>query len=157
MRAISATVMSLVVIPFSAGCGSGDSVPLTDATGIVTYQGAPVARGSVTFIPEKGPIATGITDQEGKFELSTGGRSGAPIGKCGVSIALFGGEDSDLQSLPPEELSMELTMQMGESPGKFGQESQRSTLPAKYANASTSGLEATVTDTPSKNYFEFKL
>ena len=51
------------------GCGPGsDTVPVS---GIVTYQGQPLAEVEVTFFPEEGRPASGVTNASGRYTLST--------------------------------------------------------------------------------------
>lgn len=157
----------------AAGCGgeSGPTVNLAEATGLVTYQNAPVAGATVTFVPEKGPIATAVTDLEGKFTLMTAGRKGVAVGDCKVSITASAGGGSaeagaptiDMTTPPasPEEAKARMealnTMQRDMQQNKKATDQPKSLIPEKYATAQTSGLKATVTTDASKNNFEFKL
>jgi hypothetical protein len=150
---------ALLVCSLAIGCGGSGSVALVPATGTVTHQGAPVAGAAVTFVPESGPLATAVTDDQGRFTLSTGTRRGVVVGTSKVSVSL--GDGSDLLSdeeagLSEMEQMMRLTERMGENVGRTGQETRRSALPAKYANASTSGLEVTVSSSGT-NHFELDL
>lgn len=154
-RVVVSALFGLVLISLAVGCGS-DGVTLAAAGGTVTFQGAPVAGANVTFIPEQGPIAIGTTNDQGKFTLSTGGRPGAPLGKCRVSVTLVAPSD-DLSGLTPEEQSMELTKKMGQSQGTFGEKEQKSLVPEKFSNADTSGLSFTVSSTASQNDFPINL
>jgi hypothetical protein len=72
-----------------AGCGGGDGeVPAVPAAGTVTYQGKPVEKGTVYFLPEKGHPATGAIEG-GKFTLTTYKEGdGAIPGKHGVGVAV---------------------------------------------------------------------
>ena len=53
-----------------AGCGDS-KMPLAKATGSVTMNGQPVRDAKVIFRPEAGPAASGETDAQGHFVLST--------------------------------------------------------------------------------------
>ena len=78
-------LVPLLALLFLVGCGGGDAEvanrPKTlPAGGTVTRQGQPVEGATVTFIPTSAgvpgqagaaPSATGITDAEGKFQLTT--------------------------------------------------------------------------------------
>ncbi|QDT66518.1 carboxypeptidase regulatory-like domain-containing protein [Calycomorphotria hydatis] len=56
----------------SCGCGSGtDFPPTAKVIGVLTFQGSPVVNANVMFIPASGRPASGTTDSEGKFKLST--------------------------------------------------------------------------------------
>lgn len=152
IRIICLSVMATACI----GCGDSDGVKLAKAGGTVTMQDAPLSGANVTFIPESGPVAVGQTDDQGKFTLSTGGRSGAPVGNCRVSIQLSAPSD-DLSSLSSEEQMRELTKQMGATQGKFGEKDQKSLVPEKYSKAETSGLAFTVSSDASENDFKIAL
>ena len=123
------------------GCGGVDDAPKTVAvTGVVTYQGKPMPNLSVGFIPETGMLASGMTDAEGRFEMTTSAPGdGAIPGLHKVAI-----------NFVPD--------QVPEMPGFPGSENAPvSPIPTKYADASTSGLTATVDKDPSKNDFTFDL
>jgi len=153
------TASCLLVVMIMVGCGDSGSVKLVPVTGTVTYQNAPVAGAAVTFVPANGPVGTGVTDDQGKFRLSTGTRKGAVVGTSKVSISLGGGSDmldDNEAGLSESEQMMVLTQRMGQSVGRTGQEGRKSSLPSKYANASTSGLEADV-QSSGKNDFPFDL
>jgi len=142
------------------GCGGGaGSVKVVPAGGTVTFQGAPLAGANVTFVPEDGPVATGITDVKGSFTLATGNQSGAVQGKSRVSINLPAkSAQDDLSGMSESERSMELTKRMGMNPGKMFQERDRaSVIPEKYKRADSSGLEFTIVSDSEKNQFKIEL
>jgi len=70
---------SLLLIPILAigagplsGCGRGkEALHLVPVEGFVLLDHKPVSNASVTFIPEVGPIARGVTDETGAFSLTT--------------------------------------------------------------------------------------
>src|SRR5260370_11472637 len=90
------------------GCSKGANAPdLVPADGTVTYKGSPIAGATVTFIPEKGPLAMAVTDLEGKFTLSTGSFPGVAAGSVTVSISAYPpgqGPSSDMAAVsrPPQ-------------------------------------------------------
>ncbi len=154
------TYCAVLGVTLLVGCGDRSGVKLVPATGSVTYQGGPVAGAAVTFVPQKGPVATAVTDDQGKFTLSTGTRKGVVPGKSKVSISLGDGGDmlgEEGETMSEEERMMELTRMMGQEVGRTGVRSGRSTLPAKYAKADSSGLEADVSSSGSGNNFDFNL
>jgi hypothetical protein len=61
------------------GCGPGDNT--ADVSGTVTFDGAPVADGSITFVPSDGksPTAGGVI-KDGKYTCRV------PVGPMKVSI-----------------------------------------------------------------------
>jgi hypothetical protein len=49
-----------------AGCSGGVStIQLVEVKGTVQFNGAPLPNATVCFIPETGPMATGITGADG--------------------------------------------------------------------------------------------
>lgn len=52
-----------------AGCGSGDRPPLGSVSGTVTVNGEPFSGVIVSFMPDKGRPATGMTDDNGRYTL----------------------------------------------------------------------------------------
>ncbi|NOY42734.1 MAG: carboxypeptidase regulatory-like domain-containing protein [Planctomycetes bacterium] len=68
------------------GCGDGRS-PRMPVSGTVTYQGKLIEHASVTFFPQGARSATGRTDAEGRFELTTFGlNDGAVEGNYRVTV-----------------------------------------------------------------------
>jgi hypothetical protein len=122
-----------------AGCGPSYVRPETGAkphpvTGQVLIDGTPAEGVLVTFIPEGGPAkdaraATGLTDEEGLFTLSTyNPEDGAPAGKYQVTLSWIRiiDETSSIQDQPPEAQQ----------------------LPAKFQNPKLSGLTSVVEEGP---------
>ncbi|HWL06794.1 MAG TPA: carboxypeptidase-like regulatory domain-containing protein [Planctomicrobium sp.] len=55
-----------------AGCYQNTgALKLVPVQGTILLDGIPIAEASVTFIPERGPIARGVTDENGRFSLTT--------------------------------------------------------------------------------------
>jgi hypothetical protein len=86
MRKKCVGIVCLVLIVSVIGCGR-EFVPVE---GNVTYEGKPLDRAIVTFIPETtGQPAHAITDREGYFRLSTfKPGSGARPGKYKVTVTM---------------------------------------------------------------------
>ncbi len=55
--------------------------------GVVMNHNQPVSNVIVTFIPEQGPLAHGVTDQDGTFRLYSGTRPGIAPGKATVVLS----------------------------------------------------------------------
>jgi hypothetical protein len=94
IRLLLVAILALLVL----GCGRGG--PKTArASGTVTMDGKPLPKIGVTFLPtKKGPIATGNTNENGEFTLTTVRKGdGAPIGNHKVTI----GASEEGQKLPP--------------------------------------------------------
>jgi hypothetical protein len=124
--AVAVFAASIMVV---GGCGSGGAASTEAVTGTVTYNGAPVADASVTFTPEKGRPATGITDAGGKFTLTTNVvGDGAVAGKHKVSIA------PNASQVPP----------MPGTPEAAAAAAGKPPFPPRYSNPETSGLTADV-------------
>ena len=97
------------------------------ATGIVKYQGKPLAGAMITLIPEdtsfpKSVRPTAVTDADGEFEIGTYSTGdGAPAGSYKVIVVHFPVEGSE------------------ENPHAGPND-----LPAKYAKAETTDLKVTI-------------
>jgi hypothetical protein len=127
-------VFAVVLMPLGCGCLSGcgrkpqatGPVPTYPVTGTVTYQGKPLAEATVIFRLKEGTYsATGRTDAQGKYKLSTfNPGDGAPAGEYVVAIVA-------LESVPAEE---------EEKPVR----PPKSLIPEKYSRPETSGLTALV-------------
>ncbi|NUQ65546.1 MAG: hypothetical protein HUU20_24015 [Pirellulales bacterium] len=107
------------------GCGGGEAVPETaPVRGVVTYKGNPVADAQVAFRPEKGNPATGRTDAEGKFVLTTfKAEDGAVPGTHSVTVQVM-----------PE----------GALPGMETQSTGAASIPPKYADPAQTPLKIDV-------------
>jgi len=112
-----------------SGCDRS-GLDLADVEGVVTLDGAPVKEAGVMFMPvdsSLGPPATGVTDGEGKFTLTTANQPGAVIGEHRVAIS-----KSEAVVIPQRRgLPLYKT---------------KDYIPAKYGSVETSGLTATVED-----------
>jgi hypothetical protein len=156
------------------GCGGspegGSGVVLAEAGGVVKMKGAPISGATVNFLPEKGPLATGTTDLEGKFKLSSGATHGAAIGKCKVTVTLVEAGSGvaappkmDTSRPPANEEEAKQRMQSAEfmknvqTSGKPGASGGKSIINPKFADPDQSGLTATVDKDPSKNQFTFEV
>lgn len=127
-----------------SGCGGADGPKLVRATGVVNHNGAPLSGANVIFSPEQGPVATGTTDAQGRFELNTSGVPGAVLGPHTVAISAYDAASPGETSSDPETAG-EVTV------------TAKSLIPEKYGNPISSGLTATVDSDASKNDFTFDL
>jgi hypothetical protein len=134
-----------------SGCGSSDAPQLANATGTVLYKGQPVAGATVTFLVPKSPIASGTTDAEGKFTLTTGGSPGVALGSATVGIAKFATSGEDKTKMTPADMA-----KMAEK-SKMASTKPKAEIPVKYANPETSTLTATIDADETKNVFKFEL
>lgn len=59
---------ALALVCLISGCGS-DPYGVSQVTGLVTMDGAPLPSATVSFHPVSGRPAKGVTDQDGRYEL----------------------------------------------------------------------------------------
>jgi hypothetical protein len=129
----------ILLLPLLIGCGNPGVAPTAEVTGTVTYKGAPLENVNVVFTPANGRPATGTTDAEGKFSLSTfAADDGAVPGEHTVTIA-----EGPTDTPPP-------------MPGMPGYGETKSRFPARYSDPAKSGLTATVKEGEA-NQFKFEL
>jgi hypothetical protein len=151
MQRIGVWVILAAVATMSGCGGSSDAPELVAATGTVTYNDKPISGANVTFVVQGSPLSIGITNAEGKFSMTTGGRPGAPRGDAKVGIAKTAAAAEDRGAMAPEDMRK---MQMESKNVTPGVESE---IPAKYGNPETSKLVATLDADGSKNDFVFIL
>jgi len=155
----SLVVGALLTSVFMAGCSSDPPGPkIANVDGSVTYNGSPLAGATVTFVPENGPLAMGVTDLSGKFKLATGALAGAAVGPARVSVSAFppgqssSNDMSAAMAKPPTnpQESAEYWKKIGEMQQKMSQrqsaepEKPKSLVPERYNKAESSGLSYTV-------------
>ena len=140
---VSASLLALLC------CGCGEKVKgrpqMAKVNGKVSYQGNPVEGAMVTFLMEDAPRpATGVTDAEGNFKLTTFDTfDGAIIGTHKVVIT----KADPATGAPAGETKPEdLGKIVGD--GKFKEFMQQAKkpggLPIKYADAKTTPLQYTI-------------
>jgi hypothetical protein len=84
--------LSLLVVGLLAGADKDkddkDKDQLAPAAGKVFLDGQPVVKATVTFVPvmKGGQKATGTTEKDGTFQLTTGGKKGAQPGEYRVLV-----------------------------------------------------------------------
>jgi len=148
MRRVMGLTLVVGMVVGVLGCGSSDRmkgrVPVFKVTGMITYQGSPVANAVVNFVSSQGnPVATGKTDSSGQYFLTTYDASdGAAAGEYIVLVTKV--------EVPPEP-EQEPTGYPGD------QNRSKLLLPAKYGSDQKSPLVATVSGKPSENHFDFNL
>jgi hypothetical protein len=91
-------VAALAALCFAlVGCGAGDGkIPVS---GVVTFDGAPMPDGYVTFTPEGGGTPAAAPIAAGKFEL--GVKPGAH--RVEIEASRFVGEKNEIMGLQPRE------------------------------------------------------
>ena len=132
-----------------AGCGGGGP-KLYPVTGTVIHQSKPVEGAVVTFrCDEAKTIATGMTDAQGRFELSTAqAGKGAVAGKHKVSVTKFPAPAAGASGSSSMEDAFKKPQPEAAAP--------KNLLPAKYADPAGSPLEFTVSASE-KNDFKIEL
>jgi hypothetical protein len=136
-----------VVTSLLLGCGQR----LTPVTGRVTFEGQPLAGAEVKFLRAEGPPASGTTDADGRFTLSTGAQRGAARGSYAVSVVKLSYDLAGSSASPVDVAKLKM-YQGGKIPAP-----PRSAIPWKYGEASGSGLKADVTGDPVRDVFAFHL
>jgi hypothetical protein len=145
------------MISVVTGCNSESGPALAKSTGVVKYKGLTVAGASVSFIYEDGQMATAMTDDAGKFNMTTGGREGAPPGKATVVVSKLTGGSPPAGSPPANAAPEDITKMYLQTVGEEGKmEPPKNELPEKYASPNSSTLQAEVM-TDSTNDFLFEL
>ena len=154
---IRTLVLSLVLVtPCLVGCGGSSGRPdLFKVTGTVTFKGAPVEGATVSFASDKARSATGVTDANGKFSLMTfDTNDGAIAGEHSVTIIKAASEGS--AAVITQENAMEMmaknmgTVNAGQK--QAAEAKPNYALPAKYADAKTSGEKRTVSSVDSNDF-----
>ncbi|MFM9197350.1 MAG: hypothetical protein ACKOWG_16745 [Planctomycetia bacterium] len=147
---LSTSLASLAIGALVAGltgCSRSPSLPArVKVSGVVTYKGEPLADALIAFIPigaldvTLNAGATGLTDEQGRYELSTfGNKDGAIPGEKQVRV------------LPAARAPTKLTDDGDPAPSP-----KPPGFPEKYLDQTASGLKATV-EAGQKNTFDFAL
>ena len=126
------------LVAFFGGCGE-TGPDLCPVTGTVIYQGGPVEDAVVAFRGEAATkLATGRTDAEGRFELTTfEDGDGAVAGKHQVTVSKFVVEGPGTSGPVSMDEAAENPQPQAES---------RNFLPAKYADPARPLIELTVSE-----------
>ncbi len=133
LLAVSFTFVALTL----TGCGSSGP-EMAKVTGTVTYQGKPVSKGTITFVPNVagGRNATGELSPDGNYRLQTENPSdGALLGEYKVTI--YAHDEPILDYIPKKPVKPKIL------------------APVKYEKPETSDLKATVQS--GSNNFNFTL
>jgi hypothetical protein len=104
---VSAAARLAVLLVACSGCSKAEPPAIVPAHGVVLVNGAPLSKAQVRFIPMIGfgpeYIATGVTDDEGNFELMCQGQPGACAAEHAVTVSetdippQFKGEDAQAE------------------------------------------------------------
>ncbi|MFV0444543.1 MAG: hypothetical protein ACK5Q5_13320 [Planctomycetaceae bacterium] len=131
--------LAAVLILLGAGCGSGPDLPKTvPAGGSVKINGQPCPAGAnVLLVPVAGGRpASGITDSQGKFTLSTfGDKDGAIPGDHYVGVSL-----AEKTAAP----AADDPYNTGVLPGQEKKSAAKALIPERYASPQDSGIQSTI-------------
>ncbi|MDR0869453.1 MAG: carboxypeptidase-like regulatory domain-containing protein [Planctomycetaceae bacterium] len=143
-------IIILLLLCFAAiGCNNPNPFGTIKVSGTVLLDGNPVQGISVNFNPVGGDIsAGGLTDDTGKYTLTTGGATvggGAIPGEYNVTFSKVEIEGAELD--------------MDEYLKKFGDRQPKITyvVPQKYEDVKTSGIASVKVEKGEKNIFNFEL
>jgi hypothetical protein len=153
---LTALVRSLVLIASAAfllGCGDTGKPPLGRVSGKVTYNGQPVTKGIVSFVPRGGPgsqtgqTATGEIGSDGSYTLTTFDKGdGAVLGEHTVLVSARE-EDPAIKGHG---------MPIPDAKGRVNIKPAKLLVPEKYATVANSPLRYTVHEGDNKNDIELK-
>ncbi|MDG2126768.1 MAG: hypothetical protein P8K08_02110 [Fuerstiella sp.] len=135
-------------LAFVIGCGEASDRPETyPVSGTVVYNGDPVEGASVAFWKEGAArAATGVTNAEGKFQLSMYElNDGAIQGSQIVTVSKLQGGAAATTQMSTETMNDASAMaEMMAAAGSDGPKASKSLLPEKYSSQTTSPLKETV-------------
>ncbi len=144
MKNFALCLVALSMLAVLPACSK--AIKTEGVTGVITYNGEPLANATVKFIPTDatGSQSYGKTNEKGEYKLQT----------------LLGAADA---GTTPGEYKVTVdcitTVETGNMIEENGEEKEEtvaeSLIPAKYNNAETSGLTATVA--PGDNTINFDL
>jgi len=137
LRRFASFMAVLLVATIVAGCGSG----ATKVEGVVTLDGTPIDKATVTFVPQdgKGQPAVGISDPSGNFSLLTNGKPGAQPGAYKVVVT----KTEVIEGLAPGDPKYMEMMKKGvakSGPMAGGPAGPKTQLPAVYSKAESTPL-----------------
>ena len=146
----SKLTLLLAVLSLSfTGCGYRRPAQVK-TTGTVTLDGEPVANAALMFIPDSGRPASGNTNTNGAFELSSyGGNDGLPAGNYRVTVSKLVLKDKYQKQLKKLETQAEEAAESDEASEavdvEFSDEAYENELPEKYAELDTTDINVIIT------------
>jgi hypothetical protein len=127
------------------GCSQSNRTKTYPVRGTVTYRGKPVSDASVEFLaPGASRPATGVTDGNGRFRLTTfEPDDGAIVGAHVVTVIKIGSQPPAATN-PGQGDNDPAAIEKAMAQSALQQRKARSELPAKYADRRTSDLHVEV-------------
>ena len=141
-------LLAAIALTF-AGCGYRRPAQVK-TTGIVTLDSEPVAGAALMFIPDSGRPASGNTNTNGEFQVSSfGGNDGLPAGNYRVTATKLILKDKFQERYDRQVKRAAAEAEPGEEPEEvyieFGENAYRNDLPEKYAELDTTDITVTIT------------
>lgn len=149
---------NVALIAIISGCGQSVDRPLTyPVSGTVMYNGAPIAGASVSFWGEGASrAATGVTDADGKFQLSMfAANDGAIAGTHTITVSKVEAGTEPAVSTDAMLNDPSALAGMGASQAKANK-GPKSAVPKKYGDRQSTTLKETVS-ADSENTFVLQL
>lgn len=146
----SKLTLLLAVLSLSfTGCGYRRPAQVK-TTGTVTLDGEPVANAALMFIPDSGRPASGNTNTNGEFQVSSfGGNDGLPAGNYRVTATKLVLKDRFQQLYDRQVERAAAEAEPGEEPEEvdieFGENAYKNDLPENYAELDTTDITVTIT------------
>jgi hypothetical protein len=132
------TSVCALLLALAAGCGKA-APPIVPVEGVVRLDGKPLNKARILFLPQseagRDHIASGLTDETGRYQLTCNGQPGACAGEHRVLV---------LESDAPQELLGESPAAQAKLVGYYRSLGNRP-IPGKYGSVVQSPLRATVT------------
>lgn len=131
------------------GCGYRRPAQVK-TTGTVTLDGEPVTNAALMFIPDSGRPASGNTNTNGDFQVSSfGGNDGLPAGNYRVTATKLILKDKYQERYDRQVERAAAEAEPGEEPEEvdieFGENAYANELPKKYAELDTTDITMIIT------------
>jgi hypothetical protein len=162
---VSLSSIAISILALVAGCSDDSGLASRyRVTGTVTYNGKPLERGNISFVPDApGGRAAGGTIADGQYSLTTQTPDdGALPGKYKVSVVATEADPSKVNLNPGKRGGAPLTEEQKQTiaaayPQKVAAKAAAAAkrlIPAKYSSSETSGLSFEVKEQSNTANFE---
>ena len=132
-------VATLILLAVAPGCSGTAGPPVAPVSGKVSFEGKPVAKGTVNFISDAGFGASAPLNSDGTFTLKSEHGNAVPLGNYKLSI-----------TPPPPAIDPSLPA------GGSAPPVEAPDIPKKYREITTSGLTAVVAAGTNNFTFDMK-